>query len=378
MIDLVRQEVMSMAHTIVVKIGTNVLTREDGQLNRERLQSLVDQVQRVRKTGRRVVIVSSGAVGSGLGKVGLKKRPSDLRHLQACAAIGQPFLMQAYEECMEKHSTHTAQILLTAGDFDNRVRYLNARNTILTLFEWNVLPIINENDTISVDEIRFGDNDHLAALVTNLIQAPLLILLSVVDGLHAADPTVNPSAQLLSTVSAIDSTIFGMAGDSQSMLGTGGMRTKIRAARLATAAGESVIMANGTKPGVLDSIVDAKSVGTLFLPQRESMPAWKRWLGYTARTKGRFIVDTGARDAVEKQNRSLLPIGVVQVIGNFNKGDVVSLCDKSELEFARGLVNYSSVDAARIIGIKTEDIAQVLGVVPYEELVHRDNLVVLH
>jgi glutamate 5-kinase len=285
--------------------------------------------------------------------------------------------MQAYEECMEKHQTHAAQILLTAGDFDNRVRYLNARNTILTLFEWNVVPIINENDTVSVDEIRFGDNDHLAALVTNLIQAPLLILLSVVDGLYSGDPSTKNDAQLLSTVSVIDNTIFNMAGDSQSMLGTGGMRTKIRAARLATAAGESVIMANGTRPGVLDSILDAKTIGTLFLPQRESMPAWKRWLGYTARTKGRLVVDGGARSAVEQQGRSLLPIGVVEVVGNFTKGDVVALWDKSGVEFARGLCNYSSVDASRIMGMKTEEIGQVLGVVPYEELVHRDNLVVV-
>jgi glutamate 5-kinase len=285
--------------------------------------------------------------------------------------------MRAYEECLGKHDTHAAQILLTAGDFDNRARYLNVRNTILTLFEWGVLPIINENDTVSVDEIRFGDNDHLAALVTNLLQAPLLILLSVVDGLYSADPRVDPKAELLATVPFIDNNVLAMAGDSQSRLGTGGMRTKIRAARLAATAGESVIMANGTRPNVLDEIMQAQPVGTLFLPQRSSMPAWKRWLGYTARTRGRLIVDAGARQAVEHQGRSLLPIGVVQVVGQFSKGDVVALCDVAGVEFARGLTNYSSADAGRILGLRTEQIADILGASPYEELVHRDNLVVI-
>ena len=377
MIDLVRQEVIHMAHTIVVKIGTNVLTGEDGQIHRDRLQSLVDQVQRIREGGRKVVLVSSGAIGAGLGKIGMETRPTDLRQLQACASIGQPFPMRAYEECMEKHGVHTAQILLTAGDFDNRIRYLNARNTLLTLFEWNVLPIINENDTISVDEIRFGDNDHLAALVTNLIQAPLLILLSVVDGLYSADPSVDPDAQRLDTVTSIDQNIHNMAGSSQSMLGTGGMRTKIKAARLATTAGESVIMADGTKPGILDSIMHAHTEGTLFLPQRDNMPAWKRWLGYTARTKGTIIVDNGAREAVERQGKSLLPIGVVKILGSFNKGDVVALRDRENNEFARGLCNYSSIDSEAISGKSSGEIGDILGVVPYEELVHRDNLVVI-
>ncbi len=377
MIDVVRQEVLTTAHTVVVKVGTNVLAGENGDLDRQRVQALADQLQRIRQTGRKVALVSSGAIGAGVGRLRLGKRPTDLRHLQACAAVGQSFLMRAYEECLGTHGTHAAQILLTAGDFDSRVRYLNVRNTILTLFEWGVLPIINENDTVSVDEIRFGDNDHLAALVTNLLQAPLLILLSVVDGLYAADPRTQPEAELVTTVPFIDNEVLSMAGDSRSMLGTGGMRTKIRAARLAAAAGESVIMANGTRPHVLDEIMAARPVGTLFLPQRSSMPAWKRWLGYTARTRGRLLVDAGARQAVERKGSSLLPIGVVQVIGQFTKGDVVSLCDIEGVEFARGLSNYSSADAARITGLRTEQIAEALGAVPYQELVHRDNLVVI-
>src|SRR6266481_1532804 len=204
MIDPVRQEVIALAHTVVVKVGTNVLTHADGTLDRGRLQALADQIQRLRQSGRKVALVSSGAIGAGIGRLGLGKRPTDLRHLQACAAIGQSFLMRAYQECLEKHGTNTAQILLTAGDFDSRGRYLNVRNTILTLFEWDCLPIINENDTVSVAEIKFGDNDHLAAMVTNLLQAPLLILLTVVDGLYSADPASDENAKLLQTVPLID------------------------------------------------------------------------------------------------------------------------------------------------------------------------------
>jgi glutamate 5-kinase len=377
MIDPVRQEVIALAHTVVVKVGTNVLTAADGTLDTGRLQNLADQVCRLIKSGRKVALVSSGAIGAGVGRLGLKKRPSDLRHLQACAAVGQSFLMRAYQECLVSHGLNTAQILLTAGDFDSRGRYLNARNTIMTLFEWGVLPIINENDTVSVAEIRFGDNDHLAAMVTNLLRAPLLILLSIVDGLHAGDPETHAKARKLDTVPVIDSAILELAGSSRSSLGTGGMRSKLRAARQATAAGESVIMANGTTPGILDAIFAGESLGTLFLPHGGTLPAWKRWLGFTARPKGRYVADQGARQAVLEKGKSLLPIGVVQVQGSFNKGDVVALCGSDGAEFARGLTNYSAADAQKIIGLRTERIAEVLGTLPYEEIIHRDNLVLV-
>src|SRR5215468_12452240 len=228
MIDPVRQEVIALAHTVVVKVGTNVLTDDAGTLSRPRLQSLADQLQRIRAMGKRVALVSSGAIGAGMGRLNLPRRPTDLRHLQACAAIGQSLLMRAYEECLARYEVPTAQLLLTAGDFDSRSRYLNARNTLLSLFEWGCLPIINENDTVSVAEIRFGDNDHLAAMVTNCLQAPLLILLTVVDGLYSSDPGSDPSAQLLTTVPHIDSQVTEMAGSGRSSLGTGGMRSKLR------------------------------------------------------------------------------------------------------------------------------------------------------
>src|SRR5436190_4206692 len=241
----IRDAVLARAETVVVKVGTNVLADPAGRLDRARIQSLADQVQRVRAAGRRVVLVSSGAIGAGVGKLGLGKRPADLPHLQACAAVGQTALMQAYQECLAPHGVQTAQILLTAGDFDSRARYLNVRHTILTLFEYGCLPIINENDTVSVAEIKFGDNDHLAAMVTNLLRAPLLVLLTNVEGLYSDDPRVDPDAQLLGTVPHIDRAVTEMAGAGQSVLGTGGMKSKLRAARLATTAGESVVMANG-------------------------------------------------------------------------------------------------------------------------------------
>lgn len=377
MLDAVRQEVIALAGTVVVKVGTNVLTHEDGTLDPQRLQALADQFHRLRAAGRKVALVSSGSIGAGMGRLGLPRRPADLRQLQACAAVGQALLMRAYEDCLAHYGIPTAQILLTAGDFDSRSRYLNARNTILTLFEYGCLPIINENDTVSVEEIRFGDNDHLAALVTNLLQAPLLILLTVVDGLHACDPRSDAEASLLTTVPAIDASILAKAGGSRSALGTGGMRSKLRAARLATVAGESVIVANGRVPGILDALFRAEPVGTLFLPHDRSLPAWKRWLGYTARPRGRLVVDAGARQAVQHQGRSLLPIGVVQVNGLFAKGDVVALLDEDGVEFARGLSNYSSNDLERLRGLHSEQVRAALGASAYDEVVHRDNLVVI-
>ena len=377
MADVDRQHVLDGADVVVVKVGTNVLADDRGALDRARIQALADQIGRISHSGRKVVLVSSGAIGAGVGRLGLGKRPGDLPHLQACAAVGQSALMQVYHECLAPHGLHAAQILLTAGDFDNRVRYLNVRNTILTLFEYHCLPIINENDTVSVAEIRFGDNDHLAAMVTNLLRAPLLVLLTNVDGLFDSDPRANPAAQLIGTVPHIDRAVTEMAGGSKSVLGTGGMKSKLRAARLVTAAGEAVIMANGSIPDILDRVFAAEPVGTLFLAHGDDVPARERWLGYTARPRGKLRVDDGARQAIEKHGKSLLPIGVTIVEGSFGKGDVVAICDKDGIEFARGLTNYSATDAERLRGLNTEQITRVVGKLPYVELVHRDNLVVV-
>jgi len=363
--------------TVVVKVGTNVLADATGHLDRERIQSLADQIQRVRCLGWQVVLVSSGAIGAGVGMLKLGRRPTDLPHLQACAALGQTALMQMYQSAFAPHKILPAQILLTAGDFDSRARYLNVRNTILTLFEYTCLPVINENDTVSVAEIKFGDNDVLAAMVANLMQAPLLILLTNVDGLYSADPRTDPSASLVATVPHIDRAVTDMAGNSKSLLGTGGMRSKLRAARLATAAGGAVIMANGSTDGVLDAIFRGETVGTLFLAHGDSVAAKKRWLGFTARPQGTLTVDDGARRAIVEQGKSLLPVGVRGVTGDFGKGDVLSIADTSGVEIARGLSNYIAADAVRIAGLKADQIAAILGKVPYDELVHRDNLVVV-
>jgi glutamate 5-kinase len=371
-----RAAIVRAAHTVVIKVGTNVITTANGQLDLERVRSLVEQVARIRDSGRRVALVSSGAIGAGMGQLGLSRRPSDLPHLQAAAAVGQSYLMAAYESCFRKHGCHTAQILLTASDLESRTRYLNVRNTLLTLFEWNCVPIINENDTVSTAEIKFGDNDHLAALVTNLLQAPLLILLSNVEGLYRGDPG-DPSAELIGLVERIDETVLGLAGASRSALGTGGMRSKLRAARLVTSAGEAVLLAHGGRPGVLDELMAGHLVGTLFLPGPAGWSARQRWIGLAARPRGRLIVDAGARQAVQQQRRSLLAIGVVEVVGSFSKGDVVVLQDTQGVEFARGLCNYSAADLRRIQGLRSEEIVGLLGPRTYAEVIHRDNLVLV-
>src|SRR3954464_1211068 len=306
MLDPVRQEVVALAHTVVVKVGTNVLANADGRLDRGRVRAVVDQLLRIRAKGKKVALVSSGAIGAGIGRLGLPGRPSDLRQLQACAAVGQNAMMALYEECLAPHGVHAAQLLLTAGDFDSRGRYLNVRNTLQALFEWGCLPVINENDTVSVAEIKFGDNDHLAAMVTNLLQAPLLVILTTVDGLYSSDPAEDAAAPLLTTVPMIDGAVTDLAGATKSALGTGGMKSKLRAARLVTASGESVLMANGAVPNILDRLFAAEPLGTLFLPHGGALSARKRWIGTTASPRGKLVTDAGAREAVQRKGKSLL------------------------------------------------------------------------
>ena len=379
MTDLLRQEIATAATTIVVKVGSRVLTRENGQLDPGRIEQLTEQVNQVVATGRKVVLVSSGAVAAGMGRLGLKRRPEDLAHLQAVAAIGQSVLVEAYERSLRTHGRHAAQVLLTAGDLELRPRYLNARNTILTLLEIGAVPVINENDTVAVDELlnTFGDNDRLAAMVTNLIRAPLLILLSDVDGLYDGDPD-DPASKIIPTVMKLDASIFGLARRSkEARLGKGGMATKLEAARIATGAGENVIIAGGHRPGNLARIFAAEAVGTLFVAQGQAFSSRKRWIGFAAKPSGRLVLDAGARRAVEQQGRSLLAIGVVDTAGDFAKGDVVALCDAGGVEFARGLTNYNAADIQRIKGLKSDKIAEALGYCPYDEVIHRDNMVLM-
>jgi glutamate 5-kinase len=374
--DLVRQEIAALATTMVVKVGTRVVTHPGGKLNEERIAQLAEEIHEVLASGRKVALVSSGAVGAGMGRLGLPSRPETLAQLQAVAAIGQSHLIEVYERTLRQFGHHAAQILLTAEDIDHRLRYLNARNTILTLFEYGAVPIINENDTVSVEELQttFGDNDRLAALVANLIQAPLLVLLSDVEGLYDGDPR-QPGAKVIELVERFDESLFDLVRDKQTGLSKGGMASKLRAARITTAAGGNVIIASGRQPGALRKILAGQPVGTLFLAQGPLITARKRWIGFSAQPRGSLILDPGACEAIRTQGRSLLAIGIVDVMGEFDRGDVVALCDADGRELARGLTNYSSQELQKIKGLRTTQIAQVLGQCPYDEVIHRNNMV---
>jgi len=377
MVDLLRQEIAAEADLLVVKVGTRVLTGEDGLLNYDRIARLSEQIHLAMQHGRRLVLVSSGAVGAGMGQLGLKQRPTDLSQLQAVAAVGQSRLVEAYDKALGHHGRCAAQVLLTAEDMDDRVRYLNVRNTLLSLMEYGAVPIVNENDTVAVDELlgTFGDNDRLAALLTQLLRAPLLVLLSDVEGLYDGAPD-DPKSKVISNVTAIDDSVRRLVQPSTFGGGRGGMASKLEAARIATAAGESVILASGLKVENLAAILSGEPVGTLFVPQGQSVSLRKRWIGYTVQPRGWLVIDPGAQRALVQQGRSLLPIGIVAMRGNFQKGDVIVIEDKAGLEIARGLTNYSAEDLEKIKGLKSDAIAAVLSHCPYAEVVHRDNLVV--
>jgi len=373
MSNSVRREVVEAARTIVIKIGTNVLSRKDDSLDVELIHSIAEQVHRIRKRGRRAVIVSSGAVGAGMGLLGLTKRPSDLPHLQAAAATGQAHLIRTYDEAFQEHGYHAAQMLLTANDFRSRERYLNVRNTLTTLFEYGVVPIINENDTVSVSEVKFGDNDQLAAMVTNLLDRPLLVILSNVDGLFRGDPS-DPKSERISQVDHCDESMMALAVDRKSARGTGGMQSKLQSIGKATAVGESVFIANGTTPRILDQILAGDDVGTLFTATGTLLPAWKRWIGYTVQPKGALTIDSGAVAAIHSNGTSLLPIGIVNVVGDFDGGEIVSILNGSGAQIARGITNYSAETTRKIARLRTEEIETVLQGAPFTEVIHRDNL----
>lgn len=370
-----RQALLDRVRTLVVKVGTNVLSTEQDQLDLNLIHALAEQIHALCQTGRKIVLVSSGAIGAGMGLLGLRDRPKDLPHLQAAAATGQAHLIHLYDKTFRSHGYHAAQLLLTANDFKNRDRYLNVRNTLLTLAEYPTIPIVNENDTVSTEEIKLGDNDRLAAMVANLLPADLLIILSVVDGLLTGDPHA-PASRRIPLVERYDDSLLELVSASKSTRGTGGMKTKLEAVRTATAVGTHVIIAHGKRPNVLRDIFTAEDVGTLFLAEEEALPAWKRWIGFTLPPKGKLILDDGARRAIVEQGRSLLAIGIRAVEGSFSKGEVVSLVDLRGEEIARGLTNYDASTTRAVAGKRTSEIAQVLGAVPYEEVIHRDNLVV--
>jgi glutamate 5-kinase len=378
MADLVRQEVLADCRLCVVKVGTRVLTDDTGRLNLDQLHHLVDEIALLRQKGLQVVLVSSGAVGAGMGSLGLASRPADVATLQAVAAVGQSKLMHHYDFAFQSHHLQTAQVLLTAEDLTDRSRYLNVRNTLLRLLELGTIPIVNENDTVAIDELvaRFGDNDRLAALVTNLLRAPVLVILSDVKGLYDGNPS-QPSSQVIPVVRQVDDKILELVNDEKSSLSRGGMTSKLQAARMVTLSGENAIIASGKERSILDRIFSGESLGTLFLAQGKSVTPWKRWIGFSAQSKGEVTLDQGAQEAIIHRGRSLLSIGVRRVKGTFGKGDVITLLDTEERAIARGLTNYSSDELQRIRGLASIEIAEVLGHVPYEEVIHRDNLLVL-
>ena len=369
-----RKKHVSPAERVVVKIGTNLLTGEDRPIDERRIAELVEQVAAAFDDGREVAVVSSGSIGAGMAGLGLSERPRTLPHLQATASVGQGKLVGEYDRQLRPHELHAAQILLTRDDFESRLRYLNAANTINTLFDLSCVPIINENDTISTEEIKFGDNDYLAAYVTHLIRADLLILLTSVPGLCRSDPAEADEPDVVSVVDEVDEDIEDLAVDRTSPGGAGGMKSKLDAARIATQAGEAAVIADGRRSDCLRRVLRGEDTGTLFLPAEDRLSSYKRWLRFTRRPQGTVRVDGGARDALLNRGKSLLPSGVTAVRGSFGHGDTVRVCGPDDREIARGLTNYSSDEIESIKGLQTDEIEDALGYKDYDEVLHRDNL----
>jgi glutamate 5-kinase len=370
-----RKALVKGVKKIVIKIGSAVLT-DNGVLHRPTITRLADDVAFLRKKGYQTVIVSSGAIASGVGKMGLSRKPVTIPQKQAVAAIGQGSLMYAYEEAFNSHQLLVAQLLLTREDLTNRQRYLNARNTLITLLEWGIIPIINENDTVAVEEIKFGDNDNLSALIAHLIESDLLIVLTDTEGLYDRDPREDPQARLIPVVEQVDNQVLEYTSKYSGQWGLGGMRSKIMAARKVTAGGISVIVASGRKEGVLQEIIKGKPLGTLFLPQKATLSRKKHWIAFTLKHKGDIIIDEGAKRALLEKGKSLLPSGVVAVQGRFGMGACVRLVDQNARLIGKGLANYSSSDIIKIRGLKTSEIEKKLEFKHSDEVIHRDNLVI--
>ncbi|HEY6085124.1 MAG TPA: glutamate 5-kinase [Nitrospira sp.] len=372
-----RDEILKTAKRVVIKIGSSLVSSRAAGLQPERIDRLADEIASLKSHGREVLIVSSGAIVSGIKKLALKEYPKTLPVKQAAAAVGQSRLMWAYEKAFERLGVQVAQILVTHHDLADRRRFLNARHTLGALIGFDVIPIINENDTVAVDEIRVGDNDTLAAEVAHLVDADLLIILSDVDGLFAEDPRKNPSAPLIPIIPDITEDIEKRAGVSATFEGTGGMATKIRAAKKVGDYGVATLILNGQKAGLLGRALAGEEAGSLFLAKKRRMNSRKHWIAFTLRARGTITVDQGAVDALTTRGKSLLASGIVDVAGDFEAGDPVSCLDADGKEFAKGLVNFPSSIVSRIKRLKTSEIQEQLGPQEYEEVIHRDNLVIL-
>lgn len=366
---------------IVVKVGTSTLTHSTGLLNLRRIESLVRQLSDVHNNGIEVVLVTSGAIGAGIGKLGLKTRPKTIPEKQACAAVGQVSLIHMYEKLFSEYSKTCAQILLTREDISHRLRFLNARNTFFALLDMGVIPVVNENDAIVVDEIKeimkVGDNDTLSAMVASLIEADLLIILSDIDGLYDSNPKTNIDAKLISVVEEITKEIEDCAGGASSSFGTGGMITKINAAKICVTSGTSMVIVNGSIPNVIQNIVYGESIGTLFVASESPLQGKKHWMAFETNTKGKIFIDNGAEKAIIINRKSLLSKGIIKVEGSFEEGDVVAIANSNGDLIANGITYYSSDDVDKIKGVHSKNIEEILGNKNYDEIIHANNLVVL-
>jgi glutamate 5-kinase len=368
---------ISTARTVVVKVGSRILVADDNTApHAKRVQSLVDGIALLTRSGRRILLVSSGAIAHGMMAMHLSKRPSTIPAKQACASIGQIRLMNTYESFFSKHNILLGQVLITWDDLRDKKRYLNLRNTLIHLFDVNAVPIINENDSVGVEEIRFGENDTLAAQLSLLVQADLFVNLTDINGLYDADPKVNRSARHIPVVEGLSPAVLKFASDNKNEISVGGMAAKLSAAEIVTKAGMHALIGDGYHRSLLDVLSDP-SAGTIFLPAEKKIPLRHRWIAFTGKPAGSIVVDRGAQSAIVERGRSLLAAGVKEVTGTFRVGDMVDIkTDRGQI-FGRGLTNYSSDDAIRIAGCKTADIAARLGSKTFDELIHRDNLVVL-
>lgn len=372
-----RQTMFDKARRVVVKVGSAILTTENG-IDRTVVNNLAKEIAFLRNSGREVILVSSGAVAAGKKKLQFKDdQDVSIKEKQALAAIGQSQLMHDYDDAFHGYGFNIAQILLTHSDLSHRSRYLNVRNTLNTLFTFGVIPIINENDTVSTEELKFSDNDTLGAMVANLIEADMFICLTDVDALYDKNPSTHKDARAIYTVDEIDDSIYEMAGNSKSILGTGGMRSKINAAQMVSAGGGCSFIGPGKRENILEHLFSGELIGTFFLPKKEKMQSRKRWIAYVLKPKGQLLLDKGACNAIAQNGRSLLPSGILEVHGKFNKGDSVTCLNESGKSVAVGLANYDSDTVTKIKGMRTKEIKQLLGFLENEEVVHRDNMVVL-
>lgn len=372
-----REKIISKVKRLVVKIGTSTVIKSDGEINAVFISQLAKTIVDLKKRNIETCIVCSGAVGAGKSQLKLARKPKRLPERQALAAVGQIYVMRAFAEIFKKQNLNVGQVLLTHEVLKDRVRYLNARFTMNSLFDYSCIPIINENDTVATEELKVGDNDTLAAYVTNLIEADLLILLSDIDGLMTGDPKKDRDAKLISEVAEVTEEIFKLAGPTRSETGTGGLITKLQAARIVNQCGEAMIIANSSVPLVIDRIMAGEAIGTFFCPKSKNLQSRKRWLAFNQTNKGSIIIDDGAVTALIKKNKSLLPSGILKIEGVFNDKDMVQIKSKSLDVIGRGICNYSSEQVEKIKGLQTKEIEKTLGSCPYDSVIHRDNLVLV-